>query len=449
MTKAITIRKGLDIKLAGEAERVIVQVQPEFFAVKPTDFHGVLPKLLVGEGDKVLAGTPLFYDKYNERVRFTSPVSGEVHAIRRGPKRLLEEIVIRSDHGFTSVAASVPDLAMATPAQITDLMLELGIWPAIRQRPYNVIATPGVQPRDVHISAFDSAPLAPDYDFLIANRGHEFQLGLDVIARLAGAPVYLNIHEVKTKAREFLNATGVHINRFKGPHPAGNVGIQIHHIKPVNKGEVIWVINPMDVAMIGKLFLEKQYSTERVFALAGSEVRTPKYFRTHAGASVSVITSGQTEGNNLRYISGNVLTGNKITAEGFAGFYDHLITVIPEGDYYEFVGWAKPGFKAFTNSNTFLSRLFYRKPFRLDTNLHGGERAFVMTGQYEKVFPMDIYPVQLIKAIMVNDIDLMENLGIYEVDEEDFALCEVVCTSKIEVQSFIREGLDLIRKEMS
>ncbi len=447
--KTITIRKGLDIKLKGESERIITHIRPELYAIKPTDFHGVLPKLLVKEGDKVLAGTPLFFDKYNERVKFTAPVSGTVDEIRRGAKRLLEEIIIRHDGDMEYLPLEVPDLSIAEREEIITLLLDAGLWPFIRQRPYNIIADPTHLPKAVFISAFDTAPLAPDLDFLISNRGHEFQVGLDVLKKISEAPVWLNVHAYNTRAKEFLQASGVQITRFRGPHPAGNPGIQIHHLNPINKGEVVWVVHPVDVAVIGRFFLEKRLNTECLVALAGSEVMHPKYYKAYLGACIQPMVDAQvTQGQN-RYISGNVLTGNKIREDGFVGFYDHLITVIPEGNRHEFMGWAKPGFKAFSFSNTFPSRFLHKKPFRLETNLHGGERAFVMTGQYEKVLPMDIYPMQLLKAILVEDIDLMENLGIYEVDEEDFALCEVICISKIEVQSIIRQGLDLIRNEMS
>lgn len=449
MTKIITIKKGLDIKLKGEAERIVSELNPGKYAVKPTDFNGVLPKLLVSEGDRVLAGSPLFFNKHDERVKFVAPISGVVHEIRRGAKRLLEEIVIQADEAIEYASLQLPDLAAASPEQLAVALLNNGLWPVIRQRPYNVIANPDILPKAVFISAFDTAPLAPDYDFLIENRGADFQLGLDLLRKMSGAPVHLNVHADKTTAREFLAAQGVQINRFRGPHPTGNAGVQIHHIDPVNKGEVVWVVNPLDVALIGRVFATHKYNTERVIALAGWSVRNPRYYRTFAGACLESLVKDQEQGENLRYISGNVLTGRKVQREGFVGFYDHQVTLIPEGDRHEFFGWAKPGFDAFTFSNAFFSRLFHRKPFTPDTNLHGGERAFVMTGQYEKVLPMDIYPVQLLKAIMIKDIDLMENLGIYEVDEEDFALCEVVCTSKMEVQSLLREGLDMMRKEMS
>ncbi len=449
MTKPITIRKGLDIKLKGEAEHVVSTASSTRFAVKPTDFHGVLPRLLVAEGDKVLAGTPLFIDKHNEQVRFASPVSGTVIEIRRGARRLLEAIVIAADEVQEFAPLHVPDLAASTPEELTEVLLASGAWPFIRQRPYHVIAHPGHKPKAVFISAFDSAPLAPDLDFLIGNKGNAFQVGIDVLKKISGAPVHLNVHAEQTSAPEYLKAVGVQINRFTGPHPAGNVGIQIHHVDPLNKGEVVWVLHPLDVAFIGRLFLEKRFNTERTVALAGSEVLHPKYFKTQIGVCIGDIADGQVAGTNVRFISGNVLTGTKVSGDGFLGFYDHLITIIPEGNHFEFFGWAKPGLKAFSFSNAFPSKLTHRKPFRLDTNLHGGERAFVMTGQYEKVLPMDIYPVQLLKAILAKDIELMEDLGIYEVSEEDMALCEVICTSKIEVQSILREGLDLIRQEMS
>jgi len=449
MDNVIKIRKGLDMKLQGEAERTTTTVSPSLYAVKPTDFNGVLPKLLVAPGDKVKAGTPLFFDKYSPRVKFTAPVSGTIHEVRRGERRRLEEITIVPDNHIEYENLVIPELAMATAEDLTKALLESGMWPAIRQRPYHVIASPDDKPKAVFVSAFDSAPLAPDLDYLIHQRGAEFQLGIDVLKKLSGAPLHIGIHHGHTSAKEFLNATGVETNRFTGPHPAGNVGVQIHHVNPINKGEVVWFVHPLDVANIGKLFMQKQYDPVKVVSLAGSPVRKPRYFNLRAGASLRGWAQGETEGDNLRYISGNVLTGTKISPDGFLGYYDYGITIIPEGNHYEFMGWARPGFDAFSYTNTFLSKIFHRKPFAPHTNLNGGERAFVVTGQYEKVLPMDILPMQLLKAIMIKDIELMEQLGIYEVAEEDMALCEVVCTSKMEVQSILREGLDLMRKEMS
>lgn len=447
--KTITVRKGLDINLMGKPKPVLREIISEFYAIKPTDFHGVLPKLLVAEGDNVKIGTHLFFDKHNEAVKFTAPVSGTIHKIRRGAKRLLEEIVIKADDTEAHVDVNIPDLSVAGSDQIIELLLDLGLWPFIRQRPYKVIANPEEKPKGVFVSAFDTAPLAPDYDFLIKDQGPAFQVGLDVLKKISQAPVHLSLHSEKTKSTVFLNAADVNIHRFKGPHPTGNAGIQIHYINPINKGDVVWVVNAIDVATIGKLFLNKGYDTSRIVAITGSEVKSPAYYKTRIGAGIKSVVEKEVEDSNNRYISGNVLTGTKIRRDGYVGFYDHMITVIPEGDNYDFMGWIKPGFKSFSFSNLFPSKFLYKKPWRLDTNLNSGVRAFVVTGQYEKVFPMDIFPVHLIKAILIEDIELMENLGIYEVDEEDLALCEVICTSKTEVQTIIRQGLDLIRKEMS
>jgi len=339
---------------------------------------------------------------------------------------------------------------MVTREKIREQMLLSGLWPAIRQRPYNVVAKPTDVPKAIFISGFDSGPLGPDINFVMDNTPASlFQTGLNAIKKLTDGKVHL-VLEGNVKASEVLtSAEGVEISWFSGPHPAGNVGIHIHHLDPLNKGEVVWVVNIQDIVAIGRLFDEGIYKPERIVALTGSEVVHPQYFRMLSGSSVSPVVSDNVKAGNLRYISGNVLTGSRISRDGFLGFYDAQISVIPEGDYYEFFGWAVPGIKKFSFYNAFASRIFRSKSYRLDTNYHGGERAFVMTGQYEKVVPMDIYPVQLLKAILAGDIDLMENLGIYEVAEEDFALCEFICPSKIEIQSILREGLNLMMKEMN
>jgi Na+-transporting NADH:ubiquinone oxidoreductase subunit A len=269
-----------------------------------------------------------------------------------------------------------------------------------------------------------------------------------VLARISENKVHLNV-STATKATEFLQCKNVIINTFSGPHPAGNPGIQIHHLDPINKGEVVWVVGVQEVIAIGRLFNQGRYNPEIIIALAGSEVITPGYYKSHRCASVYEILKGNViEGNN-RYISGNVLTGTHIRPDNYLNFYDSMITVIPEGDQHEFLGWAMPGLNKFSISRSFFSWLSPRRKYVLDSNMHGGERAYVMTGLYEKVLPMDIYPMQLIKAILFEDIDLMENLGIYEVEPEDFALCEFVDVSKSEIQTIIRSGLELMRKEMS
>ena len=450
MSTTNKIKKGLDIKLLGEAEKTIVDLKAKRFAVKPPDFLGCFPKMLVKEGDDVKVGTPLFFHKHREELKFTSPVSGKVTEIVRGAKRKLLRVVIESDEKNDAIDFGKADIGAVDRETIVEKLLDSGIWPMIRQRPYAVIADPKDDPKAIFISAFDTAPLAPDFDLIVHDHGKEFQTGLEVLVKLTSGKVHLNIDDKNTTSKVFLNSKNVQINRFSGPHPAGNVSVHVSRIDPINKGEIIWYTGPQEVITIGKLFLEGKFNSERMVALAGSEILRPKYYKTHIGARIVNMISGNETGGNNRYISGNVLTGTKIEKDGFVGFYDSMVTVIPEGDHYEFFGWLKPGLNKFSFSHTFLSRwLTPNKKFRLDTNLHGGVRGYVMTGKMDQVFPFDIYPLFLVKAILAEDIDLMENLGIYEIDAEDFALCEVIDTSKTEIQDIVRNGLELIRKEMS
>lgn len=451
MSKVIRIRKGLDIKLHGEAERTIAHnFTPDSFAIKPTDFIGMspIPKMLVEEGQEVKAGTPLFYDKVRPEVLFTSPVSGLVKEIRRGDKRAITEVIIDAGKEMLYEPFDVAGVADKGREAIIELMLKSGLWTFIRQRPYNTIANPSQKPKAIFISAFDTAPLAPDFDFIVHGKGEAFQAGLDVLVKLSGGPIHLNVSAQEAVSKVFLNSKNVSINTFSGPHPAGNTGIHIHHVAPINKGEVVWYLNPQEVISIGKFFLTGKYDVARIVALTGSEVKSPKYYKTYVGASIKNMLENNVKEGLLRHISGNVLTGKKISASGYVGYYDYQVTVIPEGNEPEFMGWAMPGLNKMSASRTFPAFLFPRRKYSLDTLMHGEERAYVMSGQYEKVLPMDIYPVYLIKAIMSGNIDKMEQLGIYEVAEEDLALCEYVCTSKIEVQKIIRQGLDHIRKEM-
>lgn len=449
MSNVIKIKKGLNINLIGEAEKTIKQLSTDQFAIKPTDFIGVFPKLLIQEGDLVEAGSPLFVDKYRENILFTSPVSGKVREIKRGAKRVLLEIRIEADGKNNAIDFGAAEPLQLNRAEVIEKLLKSGVWPFIRQRPYSVIANPADQPKAIFISTFDSAPLAPDNDFALKGSEKAFQKGIDVLAKLTQGKVHLNVNAKAPATPLFTNAKGVQLNAFEGPHPAGNVGVQINKIDPINKGEVVWYLTPQDLVVIGKLFLTGKYDAERIIALTGSEVLKPAYYKTKVGANLESFIKNNVSEIEKRYISGNVLTGTKIELDGFVGFYATQITVIKEGNYYEFFGWALPGFDKFSMSKSFPTYFFKNKKFALDTNLHGGERALVMTGEFEKVFPFDIYPLQLLKAIMIEDIDLMENLGIYEVDEEDFALCEVVDTSKTNIQEVVRKGLDLMRKEMS
>lgn len=450
MSKVIKIKKGLNISMLGTAEKIMKKAdQAEYYAVKPTDFKGIRPKLLVKVGDKVKAGTPLFYDKFQTETQFTSPVSGEVTAINRGERRVILEVVVKADSVIEYENFNVSDPKNLTKEEIITVLQKSGLWPTIRQRPYSTIANPNDSPKAIFISAFDSAPLAPDMDYVAKEYTDYFQQGIDIISKLTKGTIHLNINADYPASETYTNAKGVQINKFTGPHPSGNVGVQINKIDPINKGDIIWYTYPQEIISIGRLFKTGTYDATKIIALTGSEIKNPIYYKIINGASIKNLVDGNvTEGEN-RYISGNALTGSKISKDGFIGYYDNQATVIPEGKYHEFFGWATPGFKKYSASRTLLSWLIPGKKYRLNTNFHGGNRAYVMSHEYNKVFPMDIYPVQLIKAIMVDDIDKMEQLGIYEVDEEDFALCEYVCTSKTEVQTIIRTGLDLMRKEMS
>lgn len=445
----IKIKKGLDIQLFGEAPRNTVTVKTRTFACKPVDFTGIQPKLTVQEGDAVKAGTPLWYDKQNESFLFTSPVSGSVKEIRRGEKRVLLAVVIEAGEQLVYEEFGKADPNVLTREQIVEKMQKSGVWPVIRQRPYSIIARPDTAPKAIFISAFDSAPLAPDFSYITEGEGNAFQTGIDALRKLTTGKVHLNIPDKPHFGKIFTEAKGVQVNRFSGPHPAGNISTQVSRLDPIGKGEVIWYLRPQEVLTIGRLFLSGHYDASRTIALTGSMVKKPDYFKTISGACIREMVQNNLHEGHARYISGNVLTGTSISGDGFVGFYDSQITVIPEGDHHEFLGWAMPGLNKFSFSGQFFSRLTPKRKYRLDTNLHGGERAFVMTGKYEKVFPFDIYPMQLLKAILAEDIDLMENLGIYEIDAEDFALVEFIDTSKTEIQEIVKKGLELIRKEMS
>ena len=449
MSKPIKIRKGLNIKLKGKAEKILVKAVPsDRYAVKPTDFPGLTPKMLVKEGDAVKAGTALFMDKNRPEVLFASPVSGTVEAVVRGEKRRILEVVVKSDGLDVSEDFSGVKPENLTKETVTEYLLKGGVWSYIRQRPYSIIANPQDTPKSVFISCFDTAPLAPDYDYIFQNVDPDFQTGIDTLAKLTSGKVHLCVHTEYPPAATFMKAKNVEIHEFSGPHPASNVGVQIHHIDPVNRGEAVWCVNPQDVAIIGRLMNKAEYDASKTVVLCGSEINKPRYYKVKGGCRMTAFAENVKQGN-VRYISGNVLTGTHVAADGYLGFYDSQVTVIPEGDHYEFMGWAMPGFGKYSAGRTFFSWLCPNREYDLDTNTHGGLRSIVMTGQYERVFPMDIYPEHLVKAILAGEIEKMEQLGIYEVAEEDFALCEFVCTSKMDLQSIIRDGMNMMIKEMS
>ncbi|MGN0032170.1 MAG: Na(+)-translocating NADH-quinone reductase subunit A [Candidatus Limimorpha sp.] len=444
MNEVIKIKKGLDIHLAGEAKKEIESFEPQSCAIKPTDFIGIIPKLHVAEGDAVQIGSVLFHDKNRENISFTSPVSGTVKAIVRGAKRAILEVIVESDGKNEAI-----DFGKATPSQLTrdeviDKMLQSGIWSMLRQRPYATIANPSNEPKSIVVSMFDTAPLAPDNNYIFREESEAINAGIAALSALTKGKVYVNIR--KGEACSVKSSGKVVVTEFEGPHPAGNVGTQINALCPINKGEAVWYCYIQDVVTIGKLFLTGRYDSTRVFALTGSEARSARYYRSKIGANISKLVEGA---DNVRVISGNVLTGTNITNDNYLCFYDTQVTMIPEGNEYRLFGWLAPNFKRFTSTNTMASSFCKKKTYVLDTNRNGDVRPFIMTGKFEKVFPFDIYPMQLIKACMIKDIDQMEELGIYEVDAEDFALCEVIDPSKTAIQKVIREGLELLRKEMN
>jgi len=449
MSQSIKIRKGVDIRLSGIASKELVNAsQSDEYALKPSDFHGLIPKLLLKEGAEVKAGTPIFYDKLREQVLFSSPVSGVLSEIVRGDKRKILEIRIRPSASQQFEEYGPTDLTKCSREDLISKMLKAGVWPLIQQRPFAIVANPLDMPKAIFVSTFDSAPLAPDSEFILKGKEADFQVGIEALVKLAGNhPVQLG---VKKGSNAFSQFKGVSAYSVDGPHPAGNVGVQIHHIKPINKGETIWYQNFQDVISLGRFIRSGHVDLRKVFALTGSEAKDRKYFELISGSKVSSITKGKINRGDNRIISGNVLTGTTVNEKGFLGFYDQQLTVIPEGHDPRFFltkGWLGPGFDKFSVSRSFPTWLIGKKEYALDTNQNGEERAFVFSGQYEDVFPFEIYPVHLIKAIIVNDIEQMENLGIYEVAPEDFALCEYVCTSKIPVQKIVREGLDAIMEE--
>ena len=500
MSLQIKLKKGGSIKLKGLATRSVVNIPAsEIVAIKPQDFHGVIPKLILREGAKVKAGTPIFFDKENTDIKFSSPVSGEIIEIVRGARRVILEIKIKIDGANDAEEFGVTDVANATKETLTEKLLNVGLWPLIKQRPFDCIANPSDSPKAVFVSAFDTSPLAPDYDFVLQGRSEDFQVGIDALAKFSETGlVNLNVpaeKEIRFNAEDrftysddtgkkievdyktaanasarsgsskaikaiteafmkpgeiFTKANNSFVAEFEGEHPAGNVGIQIHHINPVNKGEVVWTVNVQDVAMIGNFLRTGTLSAKKIIALTGSEVRHPKYYNVTIGQNLSEIFHGNIKEaeEKPRFISGNALTGTKVEANGFLGFYDNQLTVLPEGDKYDFFGWMIPiQPNKFSLSRTLWSWLVPSKAYRLNTNINGEARAFVVSNEYDQLLPMNIYPVQLLKSCLIEDIDAMEGLGIYEIVPEDLALCEFACTSKQPVQQILQTGLDLVKIE--
>ena len=446
----IKLRKGFDINVAGRPlKEVVGDLNATTYAVKPTDFIGLMPipKMLVEQGTQVLAGDKLFFDKQRPEIFFSAPVSGEIAEIKRGAKRAIVEVVILADKEVKFKDFGAVDPKTLDREQVVERMLESGAWTALRQRPYDIIAEPTEKPKGIFISGFDTAPLAANYNFTMEGLSREFQAGIDALSKLTDGKIHLNLNGKAKPADTFLNATGVEKNWFDGPHPAGTVGVQIHNTTPLAKGEVAWYINPMDVVAVGRLFADGQYNTARKVAVAGPEVSKPAYYNTYLGACVENLLKDNLKNDHVRFISGNPLTGKQVTEKGYLGYFENVVSVIEEGDFYEMFGWILPSYARPSISPTFPWGFFPGMEYDVNTNTHGEERAFVVTGQYESVTPMDIYPQHLLKAIMARDFEQMEGLGIYEVGEEDLALCEFVCTSKFPVQEVLREGLDYMREQ--
>ena len=450
MSNDIKIKKGLDIKLEGEAEKATENaVVSNFYAIRPEDFHQVTPKLVAREGDKVKAGSTVFYDKSDESVKFVSPVSGEIVEIERGAKRRILTIKIKADKEQAYEDFGKLDVQSANAEAVKSRLLESGCWAFIKQRPYDVVAKPNSMPKSIFISAYASAPLAADLDYTLQGKEAELQAAVTALSKLTEGAVHVSVG--KNGNSPLANLNNVTVHKVSGPHPSGNVGTQINKIDPINKGEVVWTVNAQDLVIIGELLLTGKFNAERVIALAGASVKKPRYFRTKIGSEVStmIYDNGVDKDGNDRIISGNVLTGKQVKPDGYLDYYSNIITVIPEGDDYEFFGWNKPVFNKISTSRALtFSWLSPNKKYNLDTNTNGEHRAFVVTGSYEEVFPLDIYPLQILKSCMYKDLDEMEALGMYEVAPEDFALTEFICVSKQPHQKIIREGLDLMLKEI-
>jgi len=449
MSRDIKIKKGLNIQLKGEAEKKLSKApRAELFAISPANFHLVTPKLVVKEGAKVKAGEVLFFSKNEESVKFVSPVSGTLQTIQRGAKRVITKLVIKADDKDEYLNHQPIDVLNANAAAIKSHLLESGCWPFIMQRPYHIIAKPDTTPKSIFISGYTTAPLAADLDFTLKGKKEDLQTAITALSKLTAGSVHIGVGRDSNSPLCDLQDCEIHY--VSGPHPAGNVGVQIAQIDPVNKGEVVWTLAAQDLVIIGELLRTGKFNAERVVAVSGSCLDAPQYYTVKIGSAVApLIQKAQLSEIHSRVISGDVLTGGTVGHQGYLGYYNNTICAIPEGDDYEFFGWNKPIFdKVSTSRALTFSWLQPRKKYNLTTNTNGEHRAFVVTGNYEEVFPMDIYPLQTLKACMVQDLDQMEALGMYELAPEDFALTEFVCVSKQPHQDIIRQGLDLMYKEI-
>ncbi|MDO4180276.1 MAG: Na(+)-translocating NADH-quinone reductase subunit A [Bacteroidales bacterium] len=449
MANVIKLHKGLNINLKGKPAQELINVkQPDIYALVPDDFHGVTPKVVVKEQEYVTAGGALFVDKNHPEVKFVSPVSGVVTCVERGARRKVLSISVAAAKEQDYEEFGKKNVSDLTGEQVKAALMEAGLFAFFVQRPYAVTADPTATPKGIFVSAFDTNPLAADFEFVLKGQEKDFQTGLDALAKMA--KTYLSI-SAEQKSAALTGAKNVTVTVFDGPNPAGNVGVQINHISPINKGETVWTLGAEEVIFIGRLFNTGRVDFTRTVALTGSEVKKPAYCKLKVGAQLTALFQEQVNktGKNLRYINGNVLTGTQVKPNGHLGGHATSLTVIPEGDdQHEFLGFIMPRTDQFSTSRSYFSWLCGKKEYTLDARIKGGERHMIMSGEYDRVFPMNIFPEYLVKAIIAGDIDRMEALGIYEVAPEDFALCEFVDSSKLELQRIVRQGLDMLRKEM-
>lgn len=446
MANVIKLRKGLDINLEGAAEKKKIELTPKnIYSVQPEDFVGVTPKVTVKEGDTVKAGDALFVNKKFPEVKFASPVSGKVKAVVRGDRRKVLAIKIEADTVQSYADYGKKNVDALDGEAVKEALLEAGLFGYIDQLPYAVSTNPQAKPKAIFVSALRDKPLAADFEYELQGQEADFQTGLTALSKMA--KTYLGIGARQSSAA-LTAAKNVEINVFDGPCPAGNVGVQVNHVSPVNKGETVWTVEPTVVLFIGRLFNTGMVDLRRTVAFVGSEVKTPAYVDMMVGEELSTLLSNSVKGDNVRIINGNVLTGRTTTKDGYLGAHSSEITVIPEGSHAdEFAGWIMPRTSQFSVNRSYFSWLFGKKKYALDARVKGGERHMIMSGEYDRVLPMDIFGEYLIKAIIAGDIDKMEQLGIYEVSPEDFALAEFIDSSKLELQRIVREGLDMLRKE--
>ena len=448
MSKDVSIKDGANLNLKGLASMELEVANMSLnYALNPDDFFGLIPRMLVKEGDKVSLGQPIFHDKKNESIKIVSPVSGKIQEIVRGAKRKILNVIIKKE-GESAVNFKIPSLSSISNKKILELLIESGSLAFIRQRPYNIIARPDRPPKSIFVSVHSTAPYAANYDFILKKRMDEFQVGIDVMSKLIGKPINLSIsHNCES---DFSTLNNVDVYKIKGAHPSGNESFQINRIDPLNSGEIIWVIKPEDIANIGSFFMTGIFNPKRTVAVSGDSLKSPKYYDAIIGSPISSLVDSKEIPNSeeYRFINGDPLSGSKVEYSGFLGFYNNTLSVIKEGNQFRMLGWLPFMYNSIPSfSKTSLSWLLGGEK-KVNTNLNGEERAIVVTGEMEKYFPMDIFPMQLIKACMRGDIEKMESLGIYEVVPEDFGLVDFSCTSKIEAQEIVKSGIKLMLKEV-